>query len=126
MPNVLTIKNVSPMMKIRKIRYQVALSGAYVQAVRGSNVGEVLNLGNYVGKFDPEQGWGLDGPSVGSGKVTNPPAGYPAKIIPGADSQHWLLQIFSAAGVELAAGAYPAGILADVDIYIEFEGGNFK
>lgn len=124
MPNALTVLEVSPIFKQRRIRYSLVLSGAYVQAVRGSNVGEVLIPNNAVGKYDAQQFWGFQGPKFG--EASQPPAGYTASILPGADSQHWLLKIFSAAGVELAAGAYPAGVLADIDAVVEFWGANYK
>lgn len=126
MANVLTVAAVSRMLEQRLIRYKVALTGSYVQAVRGANTGEVLVLSGATGKWDSEQYWGLTGPNASSARVVNPPAGYGAKIIPGADVQHWLLQLFSSAGTELVAGAYPAGILADVDIYVEFLGANYR
>jgi hypothetical protein len=124
MPNVLTIDAVFNQMRKRRIRYNVVLSGAYVQAVRGQNVGEVLNLASFTGKFDAEQNWGYTGPKRGF--VVNLPGGHAAKILPGADGTHWLLQVFSAAGVELAAAAYPAAILADLEIYVEFEGASYR
>jgi hypothetical protein len=125
MANVLTVIKVSRMMAIRKIRYQVRLSGNYVQAVRGSNVGEVLDLTNIVGKYDPDQYWGQQGPL--NVNLMSAPAGLTAKVIPGADVYHWLLQVFSTTpATEFSAGAYSAALLADLDIFIEAEGGNFK
>lgn len=124
MPNVLTILEVSPMIKQRRIRYGVVLTGAYVQAVRGTNVGEVLIPNNAIGKFDSQQYWGFQGPKFG--EASQVPAGYTATLLPGADSLHWLLKLFSAPGTELAAGAYPAGILADIDAVVEFWGADYK
>jgi hypothetical protein len=124
MANMLTIVEDGPLFKNRRIRYNVALSGLYVQAVRGSNVGEVLNLGAAVGKFDAMQYWGYTGPKFGD--PAQPPAGYTAKIVPGADGSHWLFQIYSSAGNELAAGAYPAAILAELDCFVEFWGADYK
>lgn len=124
MANTLTIKQSGLVWKQKRVRYNLALSGLYVQAVPGSNVGEVLIPGNAVGKYDPDQYWGYEGPSFGN--ATQPPQGYGAQILPGADSQHWLLRLFSSPGTELAAGAYSAGVLADLYAYIEFWGGDFK
>lgn len=126
MANTLAVAASSRMLEQRLIRYKVTLSGSYVQAVRGSNVGEVLNLNTATGKYDSEQFWGLTGPNGSSPRVINPPAGYGAKLIPGADGTHWLFQLFSSAGTELAAGAYPAGITADADVYVEFWGANYR
>lgn len=124
MPNVLTVLEVSNVIKQRRIRYGLVLTGAYVQAVRGTNVGEVLIPGNAVGKFDAMQYWGFQGPKFG--EASQPPAGYTASLLPGADAQHWLLKLFSAPGTELAAGAYPAGVLADLDAVVEFWGADYK
>jgi len=61
------------------------------------------------------------------GDADQPPAGYTAQIVPGADGLHPILKIFSAPGTELAAGAYPAAILADLtNGYITFWGADFK
>jgi hypothetical protein len=113
-------------MKQRFIRYLVALSGSYVQAVRGSNVGEVLNLGSIQsGTFDPMQYWGYEGPKIV--KLVNGPGLYIAEIVPGADAFHWLLKVSSTTpGTELAAGAYPASITGDLDVYVEAWGAEYK
>lgn len=124
MANQLTVLGSNPMFKQRRIRYGLTLAGLYVQAVPGSNVGEVLIPGNAVGKFDPEQYWGFQGPT--HGEVSQPIQGYGAQIVPGADSQHWLLRLFSSPGTELAAGAYAAGVLADLYAYIEFWGADYR
>lgn len=47
-------------------------------------------------------------------EVIGTPAGYNAKLVPGAALNTWRLRVFSAMGTELATGAYPAAILADV------------
>jgi hypothetical protein len=39
--------------------------------------------------------------------------GYVAELVPGTTLANWLLRVYSAAGTELATGAYPAAILAD-------------
>ena len=49
-------------------------------------------------------------------EVSSAPGGYTAILITGATLATWKLKIYSAAGVELAAGAYPAAILAGVFI----------
>lgn len=127
MPNTLKVVSTNHLrsLKGRSIRYNVRLTGAYVQAVRGANTGEVLNLGTATGTNEPEQYWGYQGPSPTGGKVINSPAGTNGKILPGADGLHWLLQLWVGAN-ELAAGNYTAGQLADLDIYIEFDGPSYK
>lgn len=122
MANVMTVDSAYTRDREKFIRYNVVLSGAYVQAVRGANTGEVLDLTVVVSTLPKaDQFWGVTGPKRGT--ISNIPASYIAKIIPGADRLHWLLQIFSAIGTELVAGAYPAGLTADLDFYVEFTGG---
>lgn len=120
-------RNVSRLYEREKLlRYSVVLSGAYVQAIRGTNVGEVLDLTkvppNALGVSNSS--WGYRGPV--RMYVINPGSnGNGMVIIPGADAFHWILKIFSGVGAELAAGAYPAGLLADLDIVAEATGNNF-
>lgn len=126
MPNVLSIPDFNAVRQTEKeklIRYKVVLSGAYVQAVRGTAVGEVLNLTNVAGLFQPGQFWSQKGPITG--RVQQGPQGLVARIIPGVDALHPILQIFSAFATELAAGAYSAAVLADQDIIVEFYGRTF-
>ncbi len=126
MPNVLTVIGDNTTIKERYLRYGVALSGSYVQAVRGSNVGEVLNLSSIAsGTYGPTQYWGFEGPKYV--KLLNGPGGYTAEILPGADKFHWLLKIYGTTpGTELSAGAYPASISGDLDIAIEADGAVYK
>lgn len=108
------------------IRYSIALAGNYVQHVRGSNVGEVINLtvAPSNANFSPMELWGYKGPVRGYILNTGG-TGYSMSIVPGADAYHWLLCIFSGVAAELAAGAYPAPLVADADIVIEFSGQSF-
>jgi hypothetical protein len=107
------------------IRYNIRLSGNYVQHVRGQNVGEVIDLSKVVGINQYDQFWGQKGPrkvyiiNVGE-------SGYGFSIVPGADALHWLLVVYSGVATELAAGAYPAPLLADLDITIEAAGLSFN
>lgn len=127
MPNVLTVdtNGVRIFPDEKRIRYTLTLSGAYVQAVRGSNVGELIDLTKALNpSFQAEVFWGQKGPTRGyvmQGGI----AGNDAEIIPGADSLHWLLKVFSSANTELGAGAYNAAVTGDLDIIIEFTGRNF-
>src|SRR4051812_25002679 len=91
------------------IRYQIVLTGSYVQAVRGTNVGELIDLtktpGN--GLFNPNQLWGYRGAIKGYILNTGS-TGFSMSVIPGADGLHWLLVIFSGVATQLAAGTYAA------------------
>ena len=56
-----------------------------------------------------------------AGTVVTSPAGYLATLIKGQTLATWKLMLYSAPGVELAAGAYPAALLAATAI-IEVHG----
>jgi hypothetical protein len=106
------------------IRYTVTLSGNYATHVRGQNAGEVLNLLQALvpASYQAEQFWGYRGPVRGY-VLNSGGSNYPMNIVPGADCYHWLLVINAlAAGGELAAGAYPAALTAELDIVVEFTG----
>lgn len=132
MANVLTIDGgfagVSQGVRVNErekiIRYNLALSGNYTQFVRGTATGEVLAPNSAVGVFREDQFWGKVGPArayvlnIGS-------TGYSMSIIQGADALHWLLVIFSGVATQLAAGAYPAALTTDLDIFVEFSGRRF-
>lgn len=131
MANVLTVDALGVANGVRVnereklVRYKLTLSGAYVQHIRGTATGEVLDLTKVVG--DPgvaDQFWGPIGPSrvyiLNAGGT-----GYSLSIVPGVDGLHWLLCVFSGVATELAAGAYPAGLAADVDILVESTGRRF-
>lgn len=143
MPNQLALANFSGLTAVQNgldrnavriyereklIRYSLTLSGVYVQAVRGTAVGEVIDLTKALSptQFQPNQLWGYRGPVRGY-ILNGGSSGLNASILPGVDAFHWLLKVFSGGnvGAELAAGAYSAGILADLDIIVEFTGNNF-
>lgn len=123
MANVITVDGpdaVRVTEREKLIRYKLTISGNYVQATRGQNVGEVIDLTKVVGVNKEDQFWGKNGP-----KRMYPvqgPAGYGVEILPGADNLHWLWKIYSAVGVELGAAAYPAAITGDLDILVEASG----
>jgi len=99
--------------------HKVTLSGSYVQAVRGTNTGEVLTPNSATNpRFLPK-------PSASvyqRAYVVNGPAGFGAEILPGADGTHWLLKLFGTTpGTELLAGAYNAGLTGDLDFLVAFE-----
>jgi hypothetical protein len=122
MPNTLIIK---PARRTRRVTTRVfrgVLTGAYV--LNAGAAGEVLNLTtatdpNYTndgvrGIFDPAAATA----KVYEAKLVRPPAGYTGEInLSTAAAPTWanafILKLYSAAGVELAAAAYPAPILAD-------------
>jgi hypothetical protein len=123
MPNVITVDGPDAVRMVEReklIRYKLTLSGAYVQAIRATNTGELIDLTKVVGVNKEDQFWGKNGPK--RVYVVQAPAGYGVSILPGADGLHWLLKVWSAVGVELAAAAYPAAITADVDVYLEASG----
>jgi hypothetical protein len=124
MANVLAVNDLNAVRQEQRektITYSVTLSGNYTQFVRGQNIGEVLSLNSATGQYLPDQFWGNVGPQVvyilNSGST-----GYAMSIVPGLDKLHWLLVIFSNITTQLAAGAYPAGLLADADVKIEGRG----
>lgn len=127
MANVVTISEVNAVRvseREKMIRYKVALSGSYVQAVAGADTGEVLKLEGAANPgFQSNAFWGPNGP-VRVYNVTGP-AGYGVELILGGNPNHWLLKIFSAVGTELGAGAYPAAISGDTNITIEASGRSF-
>lgn len=126
MPNVLTLVDINadrPMERELLIRYNVVLSGNYVQAVRGSDVGEVLKLETVVGNFSPRQYFGAKG--AARVYALNGPAGFSVELLPGANGNHWLLKMFASAGNEHAAGAYEAAITGDLDFTIEASARSF-
>ncbi len=127
MANVLTIDGpdaVRVSEREKLVRYNITLSGNYVQAVRGANTGEVIDLTKAVGANQLDQYWGQKGPrrvyALNQGST-----GYTITVIPGADNLHWLLMIFSNVATQLAAGAYPAGLTTDLDILLEATGRSF-
>jgi hypothetical protein len=119
MPNVLAVDDSIPQERVRLIRYKVTLSGAYVQAVRGTATGEVLNLNGATNpKGLPQALWGKDGPT----RVypLNGFGGFGVEIVQGVDNLHPILKFFGTTpGTELAAGAYAAGVTGDLDTFIE-------
>jgi hypothetical protein len=128
MPNVLTIKSPDDVRiseREKLIRMNCRLSGNYAVHTRGQNVGEVLDLTKVVGAAGgTDQFWGKNGPR--SVYITNiGESGFSMSIVPGADSLHWLLVIYSALATEHAAAVYEAGLLADLDITIEASGRSF-
>jgi hypothetical protein len=121
---VIDTNGVQVVEKFKTIVYKVTLTGNYVQAVRLSNVGEVMIPNNATNPaLLPGGSWGLTGPT--RAYIINGPAGLGAEMLPGADNFHWLLKLFNpTTGAELAAGAYAALNLADLDFKIAFEGRN--
>ena len=110
------------------VRYNVALTGSYVQAVRGANTGEVLDLTKVTGVYKEDQFWGPRGPTR-SYVLNIGTSGLSLSIIPGADNLHWLLVIFDTVAHQLAAGTYAGGngapLVGDLDLYAEFAGRRF-
>jgi hypothetical protein len=95
-------------------RFKIALTGSYV-----NGTGEVLDFTNIL---NPEfQGNIAPGffppPALADFKVVRAPVGYGAEVVANgantAPNNAFALKLFSAAGTELASGAYSAGVLAD-------------
>jgi hypothetical protein len=132
MANILTIDGGGVAQGVRVnerekiIRYNVALTGAYTQFVRGTNVGELLSLPSVIGVDAADQYWGVHGPVRGY-VVNIGSTGFSMSIVPGADNLHWLLAIFSGVNTQMAANtAYNTnGLSTDLDIYVEFSGRRF-
>lgn len=104
------IKN-SPASNPDSIYVQVTPSGNYVQAAGG---GDPINLN--AGTWTDPKAVGIIGPDQLSAvtpevNVANA-GGYRAEWIPGTTLANGFLKWYAAGGAELAAGAYPAGILA--------------
>ena len=82
-----------------------------------------LAVGNYVPGGDSINLSNVQNPKfISNGKiggvpkiaeVMNAPGGYSAEIITASTLAGFKLKVYSAPGVELAAGAYPAALLAD-------------
>lgn len=107
------------------IRYKLAVSGNYVQHIRATNTGELLDLTKVITAGNaPDQLWGISGPSqvyvLNAGGT-----GFSLSVVPGADQLHWLFCVFSGVATELVAGAYPAALAADTDILLESTGRRF-
>lgn len=125
MANTLTVLKVYPTEREKRIRYGVTLSGNYAQVARGNDTGEVLKLeGASNPNFLPGASFGQKG--ADQVLLVNGPTAYSAEILPGANSNHWLLKIINLGlSTELAAGAYPAALTGDLDFQIEATGPNF-
>lgn len=131
MPNTLIVK---PSRRTRRVTTRIfrgVLTGNYVQ--NAGAAGETLNLTTAT---DPNHlgdtvGGKLDVAAVTArlfeAKVVRAPAGYGAEINLSTGATSWanafILKLYSAPGVELAAAAYPAAILAD-SFEVEISGPN--
>jgi hypothetical protein len=124
MANVMTVDGPQAVQATERgkfIRYRVVLSGNYVQAVRGQNVGEVLDLTKTIGSGGKEGQFFGRGPAVGY--ALQGPGGVGCQILPGADALHWLLKVYAVgSNNEHAAAGYEASILNDLDFLVVFEG----
>jgi hypothetical protein len=134
MANTLIVKAARRTRRVTTRVFRGVLTGAYVQ--NAGAAGEVLN---FTTATDPNH---LNEPIAGmldlgainakvySFKVSRLPAGYTAEINLSTGATSWanalILKIFSAPGVELAAAAYPAPILADsFDVELSGPSGSF-
>ncbi|HLJ90517.1 MAG TPA: hypothetical protein VKZ53_27155 [Candidatus Angelobacter sp.] len=108
----------------KTIKYGIALSGNYTQAVINTNTGELLSFNSASNpKFLPYAYWGLKGPD--SIRIPNgaAPDGLNAETWPAADNLHRLLRFMTGVDTELAAGAYTANQITDsANFFIEAVG----
>lgn len=108
----LTVQAVNHDLRTKKLYLIATPSGNYVTG------GDTVNLQAItaaLGQADATIGY--------PGKIThyevcNAPDGYTSNLIPGATLATWKLQIFASDNTELAAGAYPAGIIATPFIFL--------
>lgn len=94
--------------RTKELILQATPSANYVTGGDTVNLTAVSNP-----KFIGDAQFGFPG-KIDDYEVLQAPDGYTANLVPGATLATWLLQVFSAANTQLAAAAYPAGILAGV------------
>jgi hypothetical protein len=137
MANAIVVKPARRSRRVTARTFKVTLSGNYVQAVPATPAGEILNL---TGATDPnflDDGVGglYDAGAHAAGlfetRVTRFAGGYPAELVRNTHAgatwaNAYILKIFSVAGTELAAAAYPAGITGDTyEIEVAGPNGSF-
>ena len=109
----LTLQTVNHDLRTKKIYLIATASGNYVAG------GDTVNLQAitlHIGQ-SPSDTIGYPG-TIKHSEVCNAPAGYTGILIPGATLATWKLQIWAADGTELAAGAYPALVIATPFIFM--------
>ena len=106
----LTVQAVHHVLRTKQLYLIATPSGNY------STGGDTVNLQAItptIGQMDAKVGYPG---TISESEVSSAPGGYTAVLIKGATLATWKLQIYSAAGAELAAGAYPAAITGGVFI----------
>ena len=103
----LTVQSVNHELRRKKLYLIATASGNYVTG------GDTVNLQ----AITPALGQAADATvgypgTIKHSEVCNNPDGYTSNLIPGATLATWKLQVFASDGTELAAGAYPAGVIA--------------
>jgi hypothetical protein len=106
----LTVQAVHHQLRTKQLYLIATPTGNYVTG------GDTVNLQAITPRLGQEDAQvGFPG-IVKESEVSSAPAGYAAVLIPGTTLNNWKLKIYSVAGTELAAAAYPAAILAGVFI----------
>lgn len=113
MSNALTALKADYTRRRKVVRLKIALSGNYT-----NGTGEVLDFTNVANpQFHQNPGLNSLPADLGDFIVDRVPAGYSANIQPNPGgttlANSYALRINSAAGVELATGAYPAALTGD-------------
>lgn len=108
MPLALTVQAVHHQLRTKQLYLIATPTGSYVTG------GDTVNLQAITpGKGQADATVGYPG-TVSESEVASAPAGYTALLVPGTTLANWKLKVYSVAGTELAAAAYPAAILAGV------------
>jgi hypothetical protein len=110
MPLALTVQAVQHTLRTKQLYLIATPSGSYVTG------GDTVNLQAITpGKGLADATVGYPG-TINESEVASAPGGYNALLVPGATLSTWKLKVYSVAGTELTAAAYPAAVLAGVFI----------
>ena len=108
----LTVQTVNHELRTKRLYLIATASGNYVAG------GDTVNLQAItptISQMDARIGYPGN---IKHYEVCNAPDGYTSNLIPGATLATWKLQIFASDGTELAAGAYPALVIATPFIFM--------
>ena len=120
MANTMVLQDVQVGERVTVYIFQVSLTGSYVQAGSG---GEVLAPNSAT---NPNRLPKAAATEYVRGYPLQGPAGNGCQILPGTDSTHWIMKLWSAANTEVLAAAYNAAITADTNFLVAFEARNYK
>ena len=108
----LTVQTVHHELRTKRLYLIATASGNYVT---GGDTGNLQAITPNISQMDARIGYPGN---IKHSEVCNAPDGYTANLIPGATLATWKLQIFASDGTELAAGAYPALVIATPFIFM--------